>query len=370
MVLFTPTLAAIKARWPRSRITLVVRRAGVGQVVFGGPLVDQVIESPSCAGWSQRLGEVLKAFGKYDIVISPVPLYHTYTELLLNFGGARHRIGMTLPQHEPGLLESRRTCSVVFRDDQHEVENYFRLLEPLGISGDSLSDVRPQVVIDERAATDTDAWIRKASLDKDPIIALHVGSHPDQHGKCLPSESFARILAGIESSKRGRAVILSGPDDLSHVEQLLALIPHKVDVFRHAQIGHVASFLASCSAVIANDSGPMHLAAAVGTPVVGIFGPTSPIKNSPWAMKNRARVVRMNIGCSPCYVIGGSIQCSPRRCLEDLPASWVLDALDDLLGQNHEEDGPWGVASHAPRGGPVEAIGPPTRGVETRDQTN
>jgi len=93
----------------------------------------------------------------------------------------------------------------------------------------------------------------------------------------------------------------------------------------------LAGVLAACDAVVANDSGPMHLAAAVGTPVVGLFGPTSPALGfAPVA--NQATSCHLGIQCSPCSRHGARACWRDRRyCMEDLSPQEVYEALKGLL---------------------------------------
>jgi ADP-heptose:LPS heptosyltransferase len=86
---------------------------------------------------------------------------------------------------------------------------------------------------------------------------------------------------------------------------------------------------------ISNDSGPMHIAAGVGTPVLGIFGPTRDAKNRPWPQAGvPANVIRYPIDCAPCYVsYSGDIKCQTLECLKRLTPDMVLRACVDTIDE-------------------------------------
>jgi ADP-heptose:LPS heptosyltransferase len=106
-------------------------------------------------------------------------------------------------------------------------------------------------------------------------------------------------------------------------------------------LGDLARVLAGARAVVAGDTGPLHLAAALGRPVLGVFGPTAVWQTGP--LGPRAAVVRRPVPCAPCYDLRAPAECKlPDRstvCMRDLEAEQVLAALERLLAGSAEAVG-------------------------------
>ncbi|MFM8552671.1 MAG: glycosyltransferase family 9 protein, partial [Nitrospiraceae bacterium] len=114
--------------------------------------------------------------------------------------------------------------------------------------------------------------------------------------------------------------------DAGAVMQLMRRAP--VDLTGQTQLGHLPALLQAASLLITNDSGPMHVAAAVGTPVVALFGPTNPVRTGPYGAGHR--VLASRVPCSPCY----SRQCRhpvPLECLTNVSPAQVLEAVREQL---------------------------------------
>ena len=106
-------------------------------------------------------------------------------------------------------------------------------------------------------------------------------------------------------------------------------------------IARMAALVARCDLFLGNDSGPMHIAAAVGTPTVSIFGPGVPWKTAPYVPADRRREVTRHFPCAPCKQ-DFFRECDPAPsgkpwCLESIPAAEVLGAAVDLLGEKRAQ---------------------------------
>jgi heptosyltransferase-2 len=110
-----------------------------------------------------------------------------------------------------------------------------------------------------------------------------------------------------------------------------------MDLTGKTDLATLAAVLERCCALVCNDGGVMHLATAVGTPTVAVFGPSNPIAWGPWpgGPESPHRVVALNIPCRPCFYVGHRLGarngCPTRDCLAWLKPEWVVRALDDVL---------------------------------------
>lgn len=168
-----------------------------------------------------------------------------------------------------------------------------------------------------------------------PYVVLHVGARFPH--KVWPLERFAQ-LARSRIEKGETVVLLEGPLDGGAVAEVEARPEVREEIGRRLRVARgltppeTAGLLAGARAFVGNDSGPMHLAAAVGTPVVALFGPSDERIWGPWAPKERAVVLRRDCACPygsrpPCVLSGTTRP----RCLEEIPTAVVETALDRLL---------------------------------------
>ncbi|MBI5444690.1 MAG: glycosyltransferase family 9 protein [Deltaproteobacteria bacterium] len=163
-----------------------------------------------------------------------------------------------------------------------------------------------------------------------PRVALHLGCGAAMAYKRWSVEGFHEV--GRRLLARGVSLlVVAGPDEAAEVEASVREVWGAGGRVAVAGTGVAlrtkARLLARCDALVSNDSGPMHLAAAVGTPCVAVFGPTDPARFGPWGPGHCA--VEAPLPCRPCYPEG--TRCTERPCLTGVPASEVWAALESVL---------------------------------------
>jgi len=208
-----------------------------------------------------------------------------------------------------------------------------RYLEAAGWQGDAGTDPAavPRLYLTEKQLEEGSSWRRELIGDKEgrTIAILPGAKHPPKEWPAVYFSELARLLA-----RRGDIPIILPPpgrtelaDDIAKQAGIEGVLPSEP----RGDAVSLASALSAADAVVANDSGPMHVAAALGVCVVGIFGPTSPeLGFAPRGHK--AVTVHMDLYCSPCSKHGNH-PCwrGKRYCLEEMEPGMVLEALDALL---------------------------------------
>jgi len=169
--------------------------------------------------------------------------------------------------------------------------------------------------------------LREHALGAEPLVALMPGA---EYGpaKRWPAPSFAELAAALAAA--GRSVVLLGSaKERALGEEIRALAPSARvrNLCGATALGDVVDLLAAAAAAVSNDSGLLHVAAAAGTPVVAIYGSSSPVYTPP--LSADATVVYLGLPCSPCFARECPLE--HLRCLREIAAGDVLRAVDAAL---------------------------------------
>jgi ADP-heptose:LPS heptosyltransferase len=266
---------------------------------------------------------------KFDVVVSGAHPDSPRIPLVAALSGAKIRIGARAERLS--FLYNRR---LDIRTDSHAYERFRSLLTGVGVNlspDQYVPAVQPSPTGREGAAK---LWA-DAGLDRSSIvIGLASGADTNSRGPWKPylkrwkPERYAELARWISEELGGLAVMFGGVEERRLAEQITAAagVPI-VDFCGKAGVEELSWLLQRCTALVTNDTGVMHLAAAVGTPVVSLFGPTSPLGFAPTG----ALVVQGKIHCSPCYPYP---TCDLRGCgaMDDISAARVKDSLRTTLG--------------------------------------
>ncbi|HUI31077.1 MAG TPA: glycosyltransferase family 9 protein, partial [Candidatus Acidoferrales bacterium] len=219
---------------------------------------------------------------------------------------------------------------VAIRENQHEVDMNLEIAYALGLDR-KLVDRVPHLNLDEglrRFGKKRIESLKNGEVFK-RVVCMHVGSSSSQWWKRWSVEKYAKVCEHL--IRDHDLVILLG----SREERELSLaMARQMSVMPHILAGETSfledgAIVAESDLLICNDSGLMHLAAAVGTPVVAIFGPTDYTKFAP--LGDRHRIVRKDFECSPCYKMDGDwmVRNCPYeyRCLNSIGVEDVLRHL-------------------------------------------
>jgi predicted lipopolysaccharide heptosyltransferase III len=338
VVFTTPAVRALRERFPEARIDYLVE-PGAAPVVAGSPHLSDVIISPRRHGASQLAADIalarqLRRAG-YDLVID----FHggPRASWLAWATGASRRIGYDIPGR--GWRYTTRVARPRGLRPRHSVRNQWDLLEPLGIAPPDPAAWPLEMTESPEAAAAITRRLADARVDaQHPIVVIHVSAgNPFRR---WPPDAFATLIVRLASADHRRRIILTaGPSDrdaatriLDAAEQRLAP-EHRGTIVRFGEIDldELRSLVARAALYIGGDSGPLHIAATTGTPIVALFGPTLPERSAPW--RDPALVTELvDVGplpCRPCE----QRHCTPGdfRCLTTLPAERVAAAAERAI---------------------------------------
>ena len=317
-----PVLDLLRRHFAAARISWLVKREWAALVERIEGVDDVVTVGPGLGGW---LGAVpgLRA-ARFDLAVDLQGLFRSGAMAWLS--GAVRRIGFANAREGSPWFYSHRVAIPMV--DMHAVDRYLLVTDDLGIERRTAPVFRFKSRPADEEAVET-------LLDRAGIkggtrwIAMNVGARWPT--KRWPVESFGELVTQIERGGLGPVVLFGGPGDREAAQGLSRAVERPpVNLIGQTGLGLVPSLLRRAAVLITNDSGPMHIAAAVGTPVVALFGPTSPARTGPYGTIHR--VLRAGVSCSPCF----SRRCAnPNQleCLTAIAVSDVLNAVRQVLEQ-------------------------------------
>lgn len=272
VVMSLPALRAIRERFPHARITIAVGKPGAEIIEMSG-YADAYISVDRVAlrnGFKPvsvlRIFQVVKDVRRrqFDFVID----LHSFSEtnLLGIFSGAPKRLFSRRPGRSLDFLANFSPKPPVDKNDpdQHLIDRYLDVLVPLGIKDSPRVPRLMTRAEDDRAV---EAMLRKAKAEMGaPLVGLFPGAgHP---GRCWPLEQFAELADFLIRNDGVRPVIFVGPEERHLIQRMRAIFPIQCVILEKLSIPQLAAAQARLAVFVSNDTGPVHIAAAVGTPIV------------------------------------------------------------------------------------------------------
>lgn len=294
MLCVVPLLRALRLRYPDSRISLLASPVNY-EPMLGNRYVDEVINFDKREFVGKEGGSLLHFPGyvlrlrkkRFDIAVVPSTVSASFTSDLLSFlSGARVRIGAR-------SIEGVSNPSAFFfthpRDlDWRGLKDYHQVRRNMDIWPERFSnesDLTVEITLREDELLRGKAFLQTMSHGAHRVIVYHPGA-----GKLLnrwPSDLFGRLADELSESVPAATVITSGPMDDEPVADMTGALHTPFEVIKNQPIREVASAIRFADLVVSNDTGIMHVAAAVGTPVLSLFGPTDPGEWAPTGEKHR-----------------------------------------------------------------------------------
>lgn len=331
---------------------LIVNVNWIGDVIFSTPFIKTVRQNypdshiicllhPRCADVlknNPRLDELIiydedglhkGLIGKLKLIISlrkkkidaAFLLHRSFTKSLIAFlAGAVERVGY--PEKKRGLL---LTKAVEIPDEEtHKVEYFLNLARACGMK---VQDPSYEFFVSDPDRKKIRQFLNESGInDKDLLVVLCPGGNWDP--KRWPKENFAR-LADMLGDKFGARIVISGAKKDIPLAESIKKMMKNVPVIScgRTDLKELGALLERADLVVANDSGPMHLAVAMKTKVIALFGPTSPRLTGPYGSGNY-RIIWKNSECDvPCY----DLTCMDNRCMSMITVEDVFNTAQEMI---------------------------------------
>lgn len=319
VVLSTIVLDNLLIDFPDAKIDYLTDKSSV-PVVDGLEQVNKVIVFPrqSTLQRIQLIWEIRK--NKYDLVID---FYSNPSTALITFlSGAKYRIGYP--------YRGRKYAYNMFGPKERGRFHAAQLhLELLKLSKFSSVILNLYFNLDNNSILFANNYFDRHSLSKIKVVGISPTGGWESK-KCEP-EKLAEI--GIEIIKRydSKILVIWGPSDFEDAQKIKMIIGDNALFAPETTLTEMAALISKCSFIVANDSGPMHISTAVGTPVLSLHGPTNPIHQGPFGDKHEW-IQLSELECIMCNLL-----VCPRNheCFKDLPINRIMDKIDLLITKNN-----------------------------------
>lgn len=315
-----PVVAALKEHWPAAHLTWFVKRQWA-DLVERAAGVDRVwpVDMTVMSWFGQA--RALRA-ERFDLAVDLQGLFRSGAFAWLS--GAPMRIGFANGREgSPWFYKQRVPVPSV---EMHAVDRYLLVAAALGACPTETPQFRFKMLDADMAVVREVFQRKRVSMDR-PWVAMNVSARWST--KRWPLSSFAVVLDQLHKEGLGPVVVIGSSDEQCDAIQLRALTKSPfIDLIGAIPLGCLPALLSKAAAMITNDSGPMHIAAALGIPVVAMFGPTSAIRTGPYGAGHR--VLTRQLPCSPCF----SRVCrhSPKmECLHLIKPNDVVEAIRHVV---------------------------------------
>ena len=330
-VMALPATSDIRRRFPSARLVVAARRA-VADIFRLVPFVDEIVTLQWGGTWWQRRvfaadAARLRHLGADLAILLPNSFA---TAWLARHAAIPDRWGYASDMRAPLLSRAVRRP----RRSLHQGAYYQHLTRALGIESGPLE---PALTVPDSAPVAARGQLFDQGWDgARPVIVLAPGAAYGTAKRWL-LPYVARVATDLVRQRQATCVMIGSRGDASTTRDVVSLIetdvtPHVIDLTGQTTIERLAGVLSIAAACVSNDSGAMHMAAAVGTPLVALFGPTREYETAPLARSGRrAEVLTHPVWCRPCMLRECPID---HRCMKGITPDRVYIALERLMGSD------------------------------------
>lgn len=325
VVMATPVLEDLRHFWPDAKITTMCQ-SNVAPLLVNNPFIDEIFSYKKPSGWIHRqshvtLIEQLKR-GNYDLGLL---LTNSFSSAWWFWkGNVENRIGYG--GNLRNLLLNQSIPFPADKEKQHLVITYKELLTPLGIP---LSNTPPKLYLSPQEKQSAKELLKTHRIDpeKDLVIGINPGAAYGS-AKCWPPDRFRKLTQQLLEKPNIRLLYFGDQSGAPVVNEICEGMPESVvNLAGKTSLRELIALIDCCALFLTNDSGPMHIAAALGTRLVALFGSTSDVKTGPYLT---GKVIHKHVECSPCYKRVCPIDF---RCMKRIEVDEVYNALQNLLNE-------------------------------------
>lgn len=318
LMLSTPALRAVRKKIPQADITLVLNPSiqDLAKVI---PWIDKTVVYRNLI----QAARALKQEG-FDLAIDLLMDYPLKSALLAFLSGARYRVGYNI-QGRGGFFNIKVKPD---SEEKHMIERTLDVVRAIGV--DTVNRNPEIVVLDEEKKYIEHFLNQRKVSSKDLLVGIHPGgNYPSQ---CWQPERFAQLADEIIIEYGAEVIVIGGPGEEGLVRKVVNLMSEKAIEVIDIPLSRLAALIARCNLFVCNNSGPLHIATAVGTPTISTMGPT--VSYLWWPQGKNHIVIRKDLPCSPC----NRGVCKSHQCMDLITVEDMKEAVKIQMKRINEED--------------------------------
>jgi heptosyltransferase-2 len=339
LVQASPTLRAIREKYPDSEIIFLTLQQNKGIYEKSG-LYDRAIYLRLTTAWDFtreifKLFFYLRSFG-FNLIINLEPLAY-FGELISFYVGVGDRVGYAIPGRK-----SLFTKQIEFTEEEHITRTFYRTLKAIGIEEEPTNEqLFPTPIPLKKEDLEAAAvLLRSEDVSEDEfIIGINVNASDVAVARRWPLEYFAELVDTVSQRLNARVLMFGAPDEVPYVDRAIAMMRETpANVAGRTSLREAIALMDKADLFITNDSGPLHLAYAVGTPTISLFGPESPVRYGPIGKKHIA--LFKDLDCSPCINFKNlkRSDCNQdARCMKEITVGEVFALVEEAHRQWQEQ---------------------------------
>ncbi len=212
--------------------------------------------------------------------------------------------------------------------ERHAVTRYLEVLSRHGID---TTDAQPHLQLTETEQATAQRFLTEVGVTSERLL---IGIHPGGNWeyKLWNAEKYAQLATTLSKEKNATILLFAGPNERKLQSQVADMMDTPPILVETENLREVAVLIATCNVYVGNDTGPMHIAAAVGTPVVALFGSTNHVRSGPYGEKHTVVQSGMDLGCNPCHPGRHPGGCGAGSCavIDGITVEQVLEAVGHL----------------------------------------
>jgi heptosyltransferase-2 len=323
LVMATPILADLRQKFPDASITAMCKRP-LSDLLLHDPNIDELFSFTRPQNQfliredSRNIVNKIRS-GAFDVGIL---LTNSFSSAWWFWQGkVKRRIGFSKYFRSLLLTEA---LSMPKKGDEHEVLTYKRLLEPLGIP---ISETKPALYLVDQELHNARTLLYQRGYQKGhTLIGVNVGAAYGS-AKCWPLDRFRTLSEKLLADPDLYLLFFGDAASSPLVKEICQTLPKRaMNVSGATTLRELACLIQECNLLVTNDSGPMHIAAALGTPLVALFGSTDDRATGPYGQGEA--VINKKAACSPCFKRNCPIDF---RCMKEISVDEVVKKAREQL---------------------------------------
>jgi ADP-heptose:LPS heptosyltransferase len=337
LLFLTPALHALRNALPAARITVLAGPWGTA-AIRNNPDLDGV-ETCTFPGFERQpkagilapyrlLFDQARALRQRGFDAAVILRFdHWWGAWLAAAAGIPRRIGFGWPETRPFL-----TDALPYQAERHEVEQNGDLLRAIAQPSESWDLGPTRFAVDEADRVWAGGWLQSRNIGAEtPLVAIHAGAGAAV--KQWPAAAWTQVADRLAEDHGTRILLTGAPAERALTHAIAKTMDHPaLDAAGETTLGQLAALQARCALVIGSDSGPLHLAVAVGVPTVHLYGPVAAARFGPWGDPAYHIVLETGWPCAPCNRLDWTPDVLDRhRCMADIAPDRVLSAAQTLL---------------------------------------